>query len=89
MAKKLVEWSDLAHIYNELWDIMRLSVNNDRVYERVKRLLGYIEDNITQPQKEELNEFKRMVYKRIKESTTEEEKAYFYNLYQDLKEMGK
>jgi len=81
--KKLVEWEDILHIHESLWDMKRIA--DTAMYDKLKELTDYIEDNIIQQEREDLNELKRTVYLKMKHAETDEDRQHWYDVYQNLK----
>lgn len=82
MSKKLVDREHLKHLESELFYI-RLSAPSI-LQERIGKLIEYVNENIIQPDQDTKNEFKRVIYKRMKDAPTQEESSKWYEIYQSL-----
>lgn len=82
MSKKLVEREHLQYIAQELHSI-KLQTPSP-LYERIDELLKFIEGSIIQSNQDSKNEFKRVIYKRMKEAQTPEENRKWYEFYKSL-----
>lgn len=78
--KKLVDREHLDYLGQELFYI-GLAHQTD---ERIQSLIQYVNDHIIQRDQEEKNEFKRAIYQRMKNATTQEESQQWYDLYKSL-----
>lgn len=83
MAKKLVDREHLDYLANELFFIKIQAPGH--LQGRIENLMKYIEDNIIQRDLESQSEFKRVIYKRMKEASTPEESKQWHELYMSLK----
>lgn len=82
MSKKLVDRNHLHYLAAELWNIKLYAPV--ALQERIEGLIQYVDENIIQQDQDSKNEFKRVVYKRMKEATTEEESKQWHELYKRL-----
>lgn len=83
--KKLVEREHLQYVADELKEIK--SQVPPEAQERISNLLIFLESNVLHHDQDSKNEFKRAVYKRMKEAKTEEENRHWYEFYKSLDDM--
>lgn len=80
--RKLVERDHINYLVSELFYIKLQAPG--KLQERIQDLIKFIEDNIVQGDQDSKNEFKRVVYKRMKEAKTPEENRQWYDFYKSL-----
>lgn len=80
--KKLVEREHLQYVSSELYYI-KLKAPAE-LSDRIEALLKYIDDHVLQPDQDSRNEFKRVIYRRMKEAGTAEESRQWYDFYKSL-----
>jgi|GEM_PF-2793255 succinate dehydrogenase flavin-adding protein (antitoxin of CptAB toxin-antitoxin module) len=79
--KRLVEISDIKILLNLIEKLKFKS--NTNVWNEFDNIIDFIEDNILKVEQEEKNQFKRAIYKRMKETKGEENKN-LYKLYHEI-----
>ncbi|KKH66265.1 hypothetical protein [Methanosarcina mazei] len=83
MTKKLVEKEKLKNLVQMINQIQE-QTKDEKTSIKLIDLVFYIEKELLETDREDLNEFKRSIYMKMKESQGEENKRY-YELYQQLK----
>lgn len=84
MKKQLVECDDLVYLESELFNIkLQAPVN---LQGRIEELINYVNEKIIQTDRNTKNEFKRVIYKRMKEAPTPEESKEWHDFYKRLDE---
>jgi tRNA splicing endonuclease len=83
MTKKLVEKEKLKNLVQMINQIQE-QTKDEKTSIKLIDLVFYIEKELLETDREDLNEFKRSIYMKMKEPQGEENKRY-YELYQQLK----
>jgi|GEM_PF-2966989 len=81
---KLVKREYLAGFYSELIKLY-LECTQIEMREKIKILKLYYENYIIEKDKEDINELKRIVYKKMKQAKDKNEYEIQYEIYQKLK----
>jgi hypothetical protein len=81
--KRLVEVENIIHVLDELFSISLYVPDGQKV--RLNDLEKYIRENILKENQASINEFKRILYQKMKDETDQEKKQKLYQEYQDFK----
>lgn len=83
--KKLVEREHIKHIINEIHEIRDYVPCH--LKNRLSELEIFIDNNVYNNSKETKNEFKRAIYKRMKNAATPAENKVWYEFYKTVDEL--
>lgn len=80
--KKKVDVSDIKTLLDLIESLKYKSHAGS--WDDFDNIISFIEDRILKVEQEEKNEYKRVIYKMMKEATTEEDNKKLYCMYQDI-----
>ena len=78
---RLIKIEHLDHIQLELMQIKAM-LEDEKARDRISELMNFIENDLFDPSRENRNEIKRDVFKKMKAAKTSEESAKWYEVYQ-------
>jgi len=80
--KKMVEVSDIKKLLNMI-ETLKYDLSTN-CWSEFDKIIDFIEQHILKVDQDEKNEFKRLVYRKMKEASTEEENKKLYKLYKEI-----